>query len=324
MQTIRCAFVDFWASFTPKDIPFLFESYNVIIDSDTPDYLFFSCFGHEHFKYNSCVKIFWSGENLEPDFNNCDYSISYSEIVYEDRAFRDHCCFNLYKESPLPQLTEEELLNRKFCNFIYSNNRFADPFRVRLFDELSKYKKVDSAGSLLNNVGFFIPPTYSDKIKFQSQYKFSLAIENSSMPGYTTEKIFHPFLAHSLPIYWGNPHIPSDFNPMAFINLHDFSSAVEMVEEIIRLDNDDDAYLVKVMAPFYPHGNNFEEFLGTEKKRLLQFYNSIFTQPLSKARRRTMYGRVYISRWEQENLHLSRKTLFWGIQQRIRRLILNN
>ena len=319
MRTIRCAFVDFWEEFTPKDIPYLWDCFHVIIDREKPDYLFYSCFGHEHYKYDTSIKIFWCGENLEPNFNDCDYAITYSEIEYGDRCFRDYC--NFHQEPPLPQLSPEELLNRKFCNFIYSNNTNANPMRIDIFKKLSEYKKIDSAGSLLNNIGHCIPKGYQCKIEFQNQYKFSLAIENSSMIGYTTEKIYHPFLARSLPIYWGNPLIASDYNPISFINLMDYSSVEDMVEEIIRLDNDDNAYLTKVTAPFYLKGNNFEDFRRIEKERITSFYDSIFSQPLTKAGRRVMNGRAKAYRMGQEELQHPIKLLIRNTKMKIKAII---
>lgn len=319
MNTIRCAFVDLWEPFDPTSIPYLFENYHVVIDFDNPDYVFYSCFGHDHYKYNSCIKIFWCGENIEPNFNDCDYAISYSEIEYKGRSFRDYC--NFQQEKPLPPLSPEELLNRKFCNFIYSNNSSSDPYRTLILQELSKYKKVDCGGPLFNNIGYCVPPTRQAKIDFQAQYKFSLAIENSSASGYTTEKIYHPFLAHSLPAYWGNPHIDSDYNPRAFINLMNYSCMEEAIEEIIRLDNDNEAYLEKVTAPFYLHGDSFEEFRRKEKERLLKFYASIFTIPLTEARRRTMYGRVKLYNRAQEELQHPFKLLVKRNYDKLRRLI---
>ena len=38
----------------------------------------------------------------------------------------------------------------------------------------------------------------------------TIAFENSSFPGYTTEKIFEPMLEGSIPIYWGNPRVDED------------------------------------------------------------------------------------------------------------------
>lgn len=288
-KKIRCYFTDFWDGFDYKyHLGFLLSEYEIIEDKEGPDYLFYSCFGMNHLNYNSCIKIFWCGENTVPDLNFCDYSVSLSDIQCGDRTFHHYHALYLKGRNYQMTLDKENLLNRKFCNFIYSNNRCSDPFREKIFRALSEYKRVDSGGSFLNNMGEKV----KDKLAFQKQYKFSLAIENSSSSGYVTEKIYDPFLIQSLPIYWGTPNISSYYHTNSIVNVMDYNSLDEVVEEIIRLDQDDDAYLEKVMSPFWPYGNSFEEFYDSEVEKMMAFYRNIFEQPLDKARRRTQYGWV--------------------------------
>lgn len=287
-KKIRCYFTDFWPGFDYKyRLRCLLSEYEIIIDKISPDYLFFSCYGKNHLNYEDCIKIFWSGENVIPDLNLCDYSVSLSNIQCGDRTFHQYLTLDIRdKRMYDPGLTTDQLLNRKFCNFVYSNNLGADPVREKFFHTLSKYKRVDSGGAYLNNIGGRV----GDKHAFLKEYKFTIAIENSCLPGYSTEKILEPFLARSLPIYWGDPNISSDYHPNSFINLMDYDCMEDAIEEIIRLDNDDDAYLEKVMSPFWPYGNSFDEFYNTEIERIMKFYRHIFEQPLEKARRRTKYG----------------------------------
>lgn len=293
-KQICCSFTDFWADFDYKiHLRFLLLEYDLVIDDKNPDYLFYSCFGMRHLNYENCIKIFWSGENLIPDLNMCDYAISLSNIQCDDRTIRN-CWVGRYPLQGLFEgsLEEEILLQRKFCNFVYGNNSCADPYRLEFYKKLSEYKKIDSAGSLMNNMNGFKVPECESKNTFISKYKFTIAIENSSISGYSTEKIYEPFLAHSLPIYWGCPNISSYYNTNSFVNLMDFSSIKEAVEEVIRLDNDDTAYLEKITTPFWPSGNSFEGFYEIELERMLSFFRNIFEQPLEKARRRTEYGNV--------------------------------
>lgn len=286
-RKIRCCFTDFWYGFDYKIyFGFLQPEYDLVIDDKNPDYLFYSCFGMNHLNYNNCIKIFWSGENIIPNLNLCDYAVSLSDMQCRDRTLRQSAA--LFWKPYSPDLNEEQLLNRKFCNFVYSNNQMADPARERFFNLLSKYKRIDSGGEYLNNMGRRV----ADKHVFLKEYKFTIAIENSSVSGYSTEKIYHPFLAQSLPIYWGCPNISSYYNTNSFVNIMDFSSFEEAVEEVIRLDNDDAAYLEKATAPFWPYGESFEEFYHAELERRLSFFRNIFEQPLETARRRTEYGKM--------------------------------
>ncbi|MCD7923293.1 MAG: glycosyltransferase family 10 [Bacteroides sp.] len=82
-----------------------------------------------------------------------------------------------------------------------------------------------------------------DKLDFISKYKFNIAFENSSVLGYTTEKLMEPFIVDTVPIYWGNPEAYKDFNEKAFINVNVFSSLEEAAEFVVKVDSDDDAYL---------------------------------------------------------------------------------
>jgi len=56
-----------------------------------------------------------------------------------------------------------------------------------------------------NNIGYQIPGGPLGKIQFLKQYKFNIAFENASLPGYTTEKVRRGDAARCLPIYWAIP-----------------------------------------------------------------------------------------------------------------------
>jgi hypothetical protein len=124
----------------------------------------------------------------------------------------------------------------KFCNMVVSNSD--GKVRNTFFDKINSIKKVDSGGKYKNN----LDGPVKDKLEFISEYKFSLAFENSSYPGYVTEKLIQPMLVGSIPIYWGCPKIGQEFNVRSFINVHDYPNWDAVIEEVIRLDNDDDAY----------------------------------------------------------------------------------
>jgi alpha(1,3/1,4) fucosyltransferase len=307
MQTIKIYFTDLWPN-AKKDnffLDFLKKHFNVIIDPD-PDYLFYSVYGNEHLKYTNCIKIFYTGENMFPDFNFCDYALGFHYLDLEDRYLRfplyvTYPGFSSLKYKKLPD--EKMLLNRKFCNFIYSNSSNAAPQRELFFRELSKYKKVDSGGKFLNNIGYYVP----DKGSFIKDYKFTFAFENSSVKGYTTEKIMEPMLANSLPLYWGNSLVSQDFNEASFINVVDDASFEKAIEEIIRLDNDDDAYLQKMKNDWLNEAACKIDW----EDRLLQFLSNIFLQPIHLAKRKCDFGFVKFDleerRFQAELLEKRRK-----------------
>lgn len=156
----------------------------------------------------------------------------------------------------------------KFCNFIYSNSE-ADVRRKEFFSLLSKYKRIDSGGMFLNNIGSLV----NDKFEFQRAYKFSIAFENSSCSGYTTEKLIDAKAAGSIPIYWGNPDINKEFNTKSFINCHDYDSFAEVIDLVKNIDNDSRLYESYMTAPFYNEGINIENIYENRLRKFL--YNII-------------------------------------------------
>jgi hypothetical protein len=125
------------------------------------------------------------------------------------------------------------------------------------------------------------------KIEFQSSCKFSIAFENTSSPGYTTEKLLHAFITGTIPIYWGNPEVTKDFNPKAFINCHDFESFEDVVSKVKEIDNDEEMFLSMLNEP--PFRNNIiPENLKTDT--LLNFLQNIFEQMKEDAFQRSFYG----------------------------------
>ena len=270
---IKIDFVDFWGGFEKNNNYFynlLSKDFDVEISSN-PDFLFYSVFGSSNLSYK-CIKIFFSGENIGPDYNNCDYSMCH-DFINDERHYRLplYILTGGYYEL-VDKSVDNSLLNRKFCNFIVSNG--ASLVRNNFFSKLCKYKMIDSGGRFMNNIGYLV----GDKLKFQSNYKFSIAFENDAYrpnrDGYTTEKILEPMKVNSIPIYWGNTLITKDFNTKSFINYHDFNSEDDIIDYIIYIDNNDDEYM-KVMREPWLNDNKIVESLKEEniKKFLHKIIN---------------------------------------------------
>jgi hypothetical protein len=250
-KKIKIDFSDFWGGFDKTNNYFynlLIEEFDVEI-SNNPDYLFFSVFGNTHQNYK-CKKIFYTGENVAPPLGYCDYSFSF-DYLDDARNYRlpHYLLYDGYYELVRPKIIDESFAKRKFCNFVASNGNCKE--RNDFVIELSKYKKVDCGGRWMNNIGYIV----SDKRKFQSEYKFSIAFENNAYrPGYDwyiTEKPFESMCSNSLPIYKGGKKINEDFNTKSFINIHDFSSQENAIEYIIELDNNNDKYIDVLNQPWF-------------------------------------------------------------------------
>jgi len=281
---MKIYFVDFWPAFDINNNfitkRLIQNKYTFSIDPN-PDFLFCSSFGHSHFKYENCIKIYFTGENNVPDFNIYDYGIGFHHIQFQDRYLRFPLYLwneNLYKSLSEKKL-EENILNRKFCNFLYTNNKQADPIREKFFIALNKYKKVDSGGRFLNNLGHGV----KNKFSFIQDYKFTIAFENSSVSGYTTEKLVDPMSVNSLPIYWGNPDVNLDFNINSILHLKNENQIEEIIAQIIYLDTNDVAYSKKLKEPWLKNNLTLETWI----EKLDIFLHNIFK---TSSRRITTYG----------------------------------
>lgn len=254
--TLTLWFSDFWSGFEPGSFwlyNLLAEDFAVSLQPNHPDLLVYCDYGIEHLGY-SCFKIYYSHENKRPHPLYFDYSFSfrgqgprhqYFSNLVEERYFEP-----IRNGTPdIELLTLQHAPKVKFCNFIYSN--MAAQERISFCRQLSLYKRVDCPGRVLNNH----PPfdahgyRYEKKLEFMSQYRFTIAFENESAIGYTTEKMLHPLIAGSIPIYWGNPRVAELFNPESFINCHDFASFDHAIAHVKRVDNDEQLYRAYRAAP---------------------------------------------------------------------------
>jgi len=301
MKPLKIAFTDFPCK-NPTISRFLKSHFPVSEDYTSPDYVVFSVFGDSFLNYSNAIRIFFTAENVHPDFNLTDYAFGFDWMKLEDRFFR---CPN-YQILPEYQTIcdkvktdfgREQLANKKeFCNFIYSNQN-AHPFRTELYNQLSKYKQIASAGIYLNNTGYTVgSPSLGDhatqeKIAYQKRCKFSIAIENSSTVGYTTEKIVHAFAAETIPIYWGNPEVGREFNTERFLNCHAFPDIDHIIKHIKEIDSDDERYLKIVNAPIFK--NNLIPG-GMKVEDVLKKFTAIFSQGCAAKRRNShVWGKIY-------------------------------
>ncbi len=288
MKTLKIRFLDFWPGFDPENNPFMevLRAHFQVDRTGEPQFIVYSTYGYSHLDYD-VPRVFYTAENVRPDFNICDYALGYDRMSFGDRYRR----FPLYlfeRQKDLHEISARKFEPgpRKFCSFVYSNPD-ADPARDIFFHLLSRYKPVDSAGRHLNNTGYKV----MDKVSFQRNYKFSIAFENSSTPGYSTEKILDAYCAGTIPIYWGDPDIAQDFDSASFINCHEYKSFEEVMERVVALDTVDSEYARVYEAPFFRRrisGYTFEP--GFE-----EFFVHIFQQDREAAfrRNRQFWGKAY-------------------------------
>ena len=314
-------FEGYWPGFNKEKNLFtdiLRERYEIEI-SDNPDYLIVSPLGppFSYMKYD-CVRILYTGEPLIPDFNVFDYAIGFDYLTVPDRDdynryYRFPFCFydiervRRYAKGLTLQEAKDALQEKKyFCNFIYSH-RSAKGEREEILEILQRYKKVECAGSFLNNMPGGKVVSYPDgKVAFLRLCKFTIACESISYPGFTTEKIVHPLFAGSIPIYFGNPRANEEFNPDAVILLQIDSSLDEGIERVIQTDQDDEKYIKMLMSPKLIS----DSYLDNIYDGLKQFLFHIFDQEREDAYRRL---RMYIQ--GDHEFFLKDYSVFYGSRE---------
>lgn len=304
MKKIKLKFSGMGGKFDPENnfiVNILRKNFDVQL-SDNPDYLIYSVNSKDYLNYN-CVRIFYTAENLVPDFNVCDYGIGFHYLEFGDRYIRfplylvdgftaydgDNYASDLQLALHKHENASIALKDKtEFCSFVYSNSQAAQ-CREKMFEALSKYKPVSSGGRYKNNVGGPV----ADKLEFQKKHKFVIAFENTSTSGYTTEKIIGAFAAGAIPIYWGNPEITKEFNAGSFINCNDYGLTEkgeqeiieQIVQEIISLDRDDESYQNMIQTPAFNSNNDVMH----QQKQFENFLCHIFDQPIEKAYRRNRF-----------------------------------
>ena len=266
MKKLKIKFADTWDSCVEYFVSLLSNRFDVDISNDAEFLLF--CdenFGNSNRNYSKkdIVKIFFTGENRRPENYDCHYAISFDHNFSPWHFRLPLYAMDMWAIETIHNMNDRPFgylftmpnvdLSTKtdFCAFVHRNG--GNPIRNSFFTKLSNtYKKVNSAGKLLNNTGLDLPDVPS-KINYFTKHKFSLCFENSSYPGYVTEKILHGFYGNTIPIYWGSRTIKRDFNPASYIDYFDYQSEDALIEKIIQIDNDDELYQRMVNSPKFTH-----------------------------------------------------------------------
>lgn len=256
---MKFSFLDFWDGFQPNNNFFIDLFREILGDGvevsppQEADVIIYSCFGrqnHRSFDKDKVIKIFYTGENLRPNYKECTYSFTFDFDDYQGRNIRiplwllqlDWYDKKDYENPkyviPLTDLEKNQFTSipkTKFCALI-NNNLFDN--RVECMKKLSTYKAVDGFGKPFGN--WF----YGEKRKMEilSSYRFSICFENTMSPGYYTEKLIHSKLSGNIPLYWADDRIAEDFNTEAFLNLSKFGSMDQLVQAAIQIDQNEEAY----------------------------------------------------------------------------------
>ena len=242
----------------------------------------YSIFGSEDTlpkkRESSILYIHYSGEPAMKDTDLFDLSIVPSKeedsVIAIPHIFLQTWCNEVDLNSLIInrslQIPVDE---KKFCLFAVSNG--TSELRNRFFGELSNYKRVDSCGKFMNNLGYNCPGSHDspEYCKFIGQYKFMICFENTSMTNYLTEKLLNSYTCGTIPIYWGCPNLPDYINMDSILYLKSDCTPYDiqkLITEIKRLDNDDELYKQKYERSFFKDGKIPENFQHPIIKRKIQ------------------------------------------------------
>lgn len=276
MNKLKLGFADTHEHLARFFYSILSTKYNIEIDNTNPEFLIFGDenFGTSNLKFSKkdTIKIFYTGENRRPENYDCHYAITFDHnlsswhyrlplfVIYMWALENIHN--TNYKYTHLLQNQSINTSKDSFCSFVVSNPNCKE--RNEFFSKLNKIKTVDSGGRFMKNISYDLPDEIS-KINFLACRKFNICFEQSANPGYVTEKILHAFYAQTIPIYWGSTSVSTDFNYKSFINVRDFKNFDEVIEAVLYLDNDKNAYnnmlneskFTNNIAPDYINLDNF-------------------------------------------------------------------
>lgn len=262
---LTVAFHDFWPEFDKRENVFteiLSHRFAVTVVEDGCDLAIVSVFGTRHREARARRSLYFTGENRRPPLDAFDMAVSFDRIddprhfrlpLYVMHAFEHmregataHFCQPLLP--PVPP-TREAFAARKFCAFLYKNPHGTR--RNDFFQALHARRPIDSVGWHLNNTGSVVKTGWLPKIRTFAKYRFAFAFENSSHPGYLTEKILDVFQAGAVPLYWGDPDVTRDVVPGSFIDVSRFADDEEAVAAVLAMDDDYDAYRrCRSVSPF--------------------------------------------------------------------------
>ena len=128
--------------------------------------------------------------------------------------------------------------------------------RINLFNAFSKRTYVASGGKFENNIGYIVPR--GEELDWMMNCKFVIGYENRIYPGYITEKPYQAWLAGAIPIYAAHRSVLGNISRDAVVFGPDFDSNEAIVDHVMGLLDDPDAYCSIWQKPL--HGDTEKNF----------------------------------------------------------------
>ena len=268
---LRVAFATMWDDFQPRYNFFMYllswigkqNNIEVTLDEQSPNLVFFGPWSNgTETRWPGVPKVFFTGENSPPNkdkdtflnvgfaYNTEDNYVRLPLWVLEINWWGADV-EKLVNPKPVSvAAATKPVVNKdrkKFCAFVATNP--SNPNRNAAFHILNQWRGVEAGGRLFTNRPEGPIPAGRGggggelaKVDYYKDFKFVIAFENSSAPGYTTEKLFHAKVSGAVPIYWGDPFVDRDFDSRGFINANGIKSAEDLVNLVKKVADDPDDY----------------------------------------------------------------------------------
>lgn len=152
----------------------------------------------------------------------------------------------------------------KFLNLIdYYMKRIGNlfPEHLGIKNILNKAAKFNYLSGKLMSGGKQLYPSYrgpaSSLRATLKDYRFCICLENSSFPGWITERIFDCFLSGCVPVYLGDPNISSRIPADTFIDMRQFASYHELYSYLKSMPEGEYLNYIDAIRSFLESDKNY-------------------------------------------------------------------
>jgi hypothetical protein len=264
---MKLAFTDFWAPFSPERnfftdaLRFLYDNVQ-ITTPNLADVILCSVFGQEHREYIGKIPIVkYIGEPRQASVETGVVTISFDY----DRKSGRNVRLPLWLLQYAWFCDDESYLSPNYhipVSALYHNRRpkYTEHLSVSIFNHDPAGNRIPFLRCMQEKglpVHAFGRPFgnwfFGEQRKFQilRNFKFFHCFENSSYPGYHTEKLIHGYFANCIPVYWSSNTHELDFNSDAYLFLDDGISISQLIEKMIEIDKSRHLYERMIDTPLF-------------------------------------------------------------------------
>lgn len=189
-----------------------------------------------------CPYICFSGESYLVPYKEDYDPILEINTIHTNRPNSAYLPYIVFEHKSI--VRPFKLVKKKYCSaFVYSNEV---PMRETFFHALREAEPASySFGKRIrtHDNPFELPKDRSNNNTLFQEFGFYIAMENSSVPGYITEKIGFAYNSGTVPIYWGdNDTVNRFFNPESFLNVANYRNLDDAVSSVVHIWNDPHKY----------------------------------------------------------------------------------